>query len=245
MPIPRQRQPEGIPAGGQFAPEAHAEPEVALPVPRPLSTPPAIYATVVLQRWVDDGAEYVDQVAFDARRVLAAMKPEHRAALTDGSEYADEVFNAAVRRGLVAHHEGPFEVYVRDAMDEALQKDPEVFEKIAAMPDNRPAAAVLDAPLSAYEIGARADEDGWVEGLATFDMDDLIDRDLDGHGDQIGEKLVGSELLMDVSAKPVSVTPDGSIVCKLTGDASAIIEGFDENEAADYEAGRAEAGQDS
>jgi hypothetical protein len=197
---------------------------------------------VVLQRWANDGdqAEYVDQVAFDARRVLADMKPEHRAALTDGSEYADEVFYEGVRRGLVAQHDGPFEVYVRDAMDEAVQKDPEVFEKIAAMPNNRSADAILHEPLSAYEIGARADENGWVEGLATFDMDDLIDRDLDSHGDQIGEKLVGSELLMDVSARPVSVTPDGSIVCKLTGDASAIIDGFDENELAEYEAGRAE-----
>ncbi|QOT19248.1 DUF2958 domain-containing protein [Paenarthrobacter sp. YJN-5] len=29
------RQPQGIPAGGQFAPTAHAEPEVALPAPAP------------------------------------------------------------------------------------------------------------------------------------------------------------------------------------------------------------------
>lgn len=29
------RQPQGIPAGGQFAPNAHAEPEVALPAPTP------------------------------------------------------------------------------------------------------------------------------------------------------------------------------------------------------------------
>lgn len=238
MTTPPNRQPEGIPSGGQFAPNAHSEPDVSLP---PAAIPPAIHATVILQRWVDDGAEYVDQVAFDARRILAGLTPEQRAALTDGSEDADDIFHAGVRQGLVAAHDGPFEVYVRDAIDEAEAKDPEVFEKIAALPDNRPADAVLHEPLSAYEIGARADEDGWLEGLATFDMDDLIDRDLNGHGDQIGEKLVGSELLMDVSAKPVSVTPDGSIVCKLTGDASAIIDGFDEDELADYEAGRAEA----
>lgn len=241
MPIPRQRQPDGIPAGGQFAPETHAEPEVALPVPRPSIIPPAIHATVVLQRWVDDGAEYVDQVAFDARRVLSDMKPEHRAALTDGSEYADEVFYAGVRRGLVAHHEGPFEVYVRDAMNEAEAKDPEVFEKIAAMPDNRSAGAVLDTPLSPYEIGARADEDGWVSGLATMDMSDLIDNDIEGINDKIGNELVGSELLMEPNATPVSVLDGGTLLMKYEGNASAVIEGFDEDEMADYEAGRAEA----
>lgn len=239
MTTPPSRQPEGIPTGGQFAPNTHSEPDVTL---APSATiPPAIYATVVLQRWVDDGAEYVDQVAFDARRILAAMTPEERARLSDSSEDADEIFHAGVRQGMLSHHEGPFEVYIRDAMDEAVRKDPDVFEKIAALPDNRPAGAILDTPLSAYEIGVRADEDGWVSGLATMDMSDLIDNDIEGVNDKIGNELVGSELLMEPSATPVSVLDSGTLLMKYEGNASAIIEGFDDEELAQYEAGRAEA----
>jgi hypothetical protein len=127
-------------------------------------------------------------------------------------------------------------------MDEAEQQDSGVWDKIAAVPQWRDAETILDTPLTPYELGARAGSDGWVEGLATFDMDDLIGNDLGGHGDQIGEKLVGSELLMEVRARPVSVTPEGSIICRLSGNASAIIESFDEDELAEYEAGRAQAG---
>lgn len=233
------RQPEGIPIGGQFAANAHAESDVALAAPSP-KAPPAITATVILQRWVGDGCENLSQVDFDAGRILAAMTPEQRAELDDFSSDADEIFHTAVRRGQLPDHDGPFEVRVREAIEAAEQADPDVFTKLAALPDNRPAAAVLHDPLTAYEIGARADENGWVEGLATFEMTDLIDSDLDGHGDQIGQKLVGSELLMDVSATPVSVTPEGSIICKLTGDASAIIDDFDDEQMAEYAAGRAE-----
>lgn len=232
------RQPEGIPAGGQFAAGTHAEPDLSLqPSAAP---PPKIMATVILQRWVNDEAQPVGEVVFDAGRILAAMTREQRSSIEDDDDSADAIFYAGVEQGLVAHHDGPFSVYVEDAIAEAEAKDPEVFAKIAALPDNRPAEAILHEPLTPYEIGARADENGWVEGLATFDMSDLIDNDLDGHGDQIGEKLVGSELLMDVSARPVSVDPDGSIVCRLSGDASAIIDGFDEDELAAYEAGHRE-----
>lgn len=238
MTTPPNRQPDGIPVGGQFAPNTHSEPEVSLTAQ---AGPRRILATVQLQKWVDDGAEPVGQVTFDAGRILAAMTPEKRAAIEDGDYTADEIFHEGIATGLVAEHDGPFEVYVRDAIDEAEAKDPEVFGKIAALPNNRPADAILHEPLTPYEIGARASEDGWVEGLATFEMAELIDNDLEAHGDQIGEKLVGSELLMDVTAHPVSVSPDGSIVCRLSGDASAIIDGFGEDELAAYEAGRAEA----
>ena len=234
------RQPEGIPVGGQFAPSAHAESGIALAAPSP-KAPPAVTATVILQRWrEDDGIDNIGQVDFDAGRILAALTSEDRAALTDYDSRSDEIFHAAVRRGQLPEHDGPFEVRVRDAIDEAEQADPDVFAKLAALPDNRPAAAVLHEPLTAYEIGARADEDGQIEGLATFEMSELIDGDLDAHGEQIGQKLAGSELLMDVSAVPVSVTPEGSIICRLNGDASAIIDSFDEDELAQFEAGQAE-----
>lgn len=233
------RQPEGIPAGGQFAPAAHAEPDVTL---GRADQVPAIVAHVDLQRWQNDYAITVDTAQFDAGPILAAMTPEERARIEDYSESADQIFFEAVRRGLVNDHDGPFALSVRSAIDEAEERDPAVFDNLAAKPQLRLPGEILDEPLTPYEIGARADENGWVEGLATLDMSDLIDNDLAQHGDQIGEKLVGSELLMDVTARPVSVTPDGSIVCQLSGDASAIIDGFDEDQMADYEAGR-QAGQ--
>lgn len=239
MTTPPNRQPEGIPTGGQFAPSAHAEPNVSLGAAP--DAPPAIMASVDLQQWRNDYAVTYDTVHFDAGPILAGMTAQERADIEDYSESADQIFFEAVRRGLVKDHNGPFGLSVRTAIDEAEEQDPQVFANIAALRQLRQPDEVLHEPLTPYEIGARADEDGWVEGLATFDMDDLIDSDLDGHGDQIGQKLVGSELLMDVTARPVSVMPDGSIVCRLTGDASAIIDGFDDDQLAEYEAGRAEA----
>lgn len=237
MTTPPHRQPEGIPAGGQFAASTHAEPDVAL---RPTSDGPArIYATVQLQEWVNDGAQIVGQVDFDASHILAAMTPEQRADIEDCDYSADDVFHAAVAQGLVPDHDGPFSVYVRDAIDQAQAKDPGIFEKLALIPVNRPADAVLDTPLTPYELGSRADENGLVSGLASMSMDELIENDLESHLDDVGEKLVGSCLLMEPTATPVSVSPDGTLVVRLSGDASAIIEGFSDEEMAQYEAGRA------
>lgn len=233
-----KRQPEGIPSGGQFAPSAHAESGVALAAPAPV---PAITASVDLQQWVNDYAVTQETVTFDAGPILARMSPEERVAIEDYDETADQLYFEGVRRGLVKDHNGPFGLSVRSAMDEAEEQDSGVWVKIAAVPQARKAGAVLETPLTPFEIGARAGSDGWVEGLATLEMSDLIDRDLEGHGDLIGEKLVGSDLLMDFRARPVSVTPEGSIVCQLSGDASAIIDGFNEDELAQYEAGWAEA----
>jgi hypothetical protein len=74
-----------------------------------------------------------------------------------------------------------------------------------------------------------------------MDMSDLIDNDIEGINDKIGNELVGSELLMEPNATPVSVLDGGTLLMKYEGNASAIIEGFDDEELADYEAGRAEA----
>lgn len=237
MTTPPNRQPEGIPAGGQFASGAHAEPDVSIARP---AVPPKIIATVHLQKWVNDEAEQVGEITFDASRILAAMTPEKRADIEDDDYSADDVFHAAVAQGLAAEHDGPFSVYVQEAMVEAERLDTEVFDKLAALPENRPAEAILHEPLSAYEIGARADEDGFVSGLATMSFSDLIDNDLEAHCDKVGEDLVGSPLLMQPVATPVRVQPDGTMVVKLEGDASAIIDDFSDDEKAQYEAGRAE-----
>lgn len=239
MTIQPNRVDAGVPAGGQFAATSHSD---TVPALTPAAPAPAVLATVDLQAWQNDYAITLETVSFDAGPILAGMTTDERADIEDCSENTDELYREAVRRGLVKDHDGPMALYVRSNMDEAEGQDPGVWGKIAEQPQGRPSEAVLETPLTPYELGARAGSDGWVEGLATFDMDDLIGQDLDTHGDEIGQKLVGSELLMDVSAKPVSVDPDGSIICRLSGDASAIIEGFDEDERAEYDKGRAQAG---
>lgn len=231
------RQPQGIPVGGQFAATTHAEPDVALQLANDLA--PRITATVNLQKWVNDSAEHVEQISFDASHILAGMTPEQRAAIEDDDYTADDLYHAAVDRGLAPGHDGPFAVHVRDAIDQAEANDPKIFEELALLPVNRPEEAILDTPLTAYELGARADDDGIVSGLASMSMSDLIENDLESHLDDIGEKLAGSSLLMEPTATPVSVAADGSMVVRLQGDASAIIEGLDEDELALYEAGRA------
>lgn len=239
MTIQPNRVDAGVPAGGQFATTAHSDAVPSLSVSEPV---PAVMASVDLQQWQNDNAVTFETVTFDAGPILARMSPEARAEIEDYSETADNLYFEAVRRGLVKDHNGPFGLSVRSAMDDAEEQDAGVWDRIAAVPQGRAPEAILDTPLTPYELGARAGSDGWVEGLATFDMDDLIGSDLESHGDEIGQKLVGSELLMNVSAKPVSVTPDGSIICNLSGDASEIIDGFDEDERAEYDKGRADAG---
>lgn len=226
------------PQGGQFAEKAQPE-ATNVSLGGPLVHPPKIMATVNLQRWVDDGTEPAGQLDFDAGRILAAMAPEKRNTIYDGDGSGDDVFHEAVRAGLVEDYDGPFEVYVRDSMDEALEADPGVFEKIAALPANRPAGAILETPLSAYEIGARVDADGIVSGLSVLTMSELVNNDLEHHCDVIGNDLVGSPLLMEPTATPVSVRPDGSLIVRLEGDATEIINLFDEAKHAQYEAGRA------
>ncbi|MET4144186.1 hypothetical protein [Arthrobacter sp. UYCo732] len=232
------RQPEGIPAGGQFAPGVHAEPNVSLASP---AAPPKIMARVTLQAWARDYAIDIETVEFDAGRILAEMTPEQRGNLRDGSDETDMLYEAGVRSGLVKDHDGPFHVRVRDAMNEAEGTDSDVYARILGAPANRTAEAILHEPLSAYEIGARADENGYVSGLATMSMSDLINNDLETHCDQIGEKLVGSPLLMEATATPVDVDEDGALILRVEGNASAIIEGFDDDQRAEYAAGSAAA----
>lgn len=238
MTTPPNRQPEGIPSGGQFAPAVHAEPDVSL---TSSAAPPKIMASVTLQAWARDYAIDIETVEFDAGRILAEMTPEQRQDLRDGSDDADMIFETGVRAGLVKDHDGPFYVTVKEAMREAEETDSDVYARILGAPVNRPAEAVLYEPLSAYEIGARADEDGFVSGLAPMSMSDLIDNDLEAHCDKIGQDLVGSSLLMEPNATPVEVDDDGTLIVRLEGNASAIIDGFDDEERAQYEAGRAAA----
>ncbi|HEX9227465.1 MAG TPA: hypothetical protein VF885_12555, partial [Arthrobacter sp.] len=118
------------------------------------------------------------------------------------------------------------------------EADPGVFEKIAALPVNRPAGAVLETPLTPYEIGARVENDGTISGLSVMTLSDLIGHDAESLNDQIGRDLVGAELLMEPTVTPVSVRPDGSLTVRLEGNASELIDHFNDDQLDQYEAGR-------
>jgi hypothetical protein len=224
----------GVPAGGQFAAKVKSDDVPSLGVPA--TAAPKIIASVTFQQWQNDYAIDVETIDFDAAPVLAAMSPQERDTLEDGE--ADDIYYSAVRLGLVKDHNGPFNVNIREALDYAVEEDPDIFEKLASAPVLRPESAILDTPLSAYEIGARANDDGIVRGLAVMGISELIENDVEQHNDAISDALTGSTMLTQPPATPVAVE-NGRIVMALEGDASALIADFDENELAQYKAGRA------
>ncbi len=79
----------------------------------------------------------------------------------------------------------------------------------------------------ASEILALRDENNYVEGYIRIHINDMIDNDYEGFLDFISEKLVGSDLLMDVNYEVVAQAKKmfpNELILKVTGDASTIIE---------------------
>lgn len=232
---------------GKWEPKQLSEPEGVSLAPAAKVLPKPIMASVTLQQWSEedpDQAEEVGFVEFDAAPVLAGIVPglsPYQLSDLDPS-ICDQVYEEAVARGLVPNHDGPFELSVQEALDEALESDPTRFdtpyphELVARHKDT-----VLMAPLSAYELGARVDEDNFVEALAIVDQDDMIGVDTETYYDTISEKITGSQLLMDPQATAVSVTPEGRVVYRISGDASAVIDSMTDDETELFEAGRAAA----
>ncbi len=83
----------------------------------------------------------------------------------------------------------------------------------------------------AADIIASRDENNFVEGYIQIHISDMIDNDYEGFLDFISEKLVGSDLLMDVNYEVVAqakkIFPN-ELILKVTGDASTIVESEEE-----------------
>ncbi len=83
----------------------------------------------------------------------------------------------------------------------------------------------------AADIIASRDENNYVEGYVQIHISDMIDNDYDGFLDLISEKLVDSDLLMDINYEVVAqakkMFPD-ELILKVTGDASSIVEDEEE-----------------
>lgn len=209
------------------------------PAPPAAAKKPVI-ATAYLQRWEGDNAVDVGRVSFDARPVLGVLTTEDTVEFRTSPERGDDLFHKAVKHGLVPPHDGPFYLDVADAIDEALALDPTTFDE--PHDDSRTARhpeTVLKSPLSPYEIGMWVDADGFITGLSAIDLGQLIDNDVEEVNDLLGELLVGAGILMQPTATPVRVDADGTLVARVTGDASMIIDGFFGDELDAYEAGLA------
>lgn len=130
-----------------------------------------IMATATLQAWEGDDAVTVGEVQFDASSILAGMTADQRAGLGEDAGDQDEIFEKAVSTGLIPRHEGPYEVDVREALDEALETNPAYFdERDPELNADEPAAADdFDRSLPQFE--------GWPESLAEPTMDFSINDD--------------------------------------------------------------------
>lgn len=204
--------------------------------------PKPIMATATLQKWDSGHAVTVGEVQFDATPILAAMDSEKRAGLGEEPGDQDEIFEKAMAMGLTPRHEGPYEVDVRESLDQALEENPGYFdqehpsEKTLRHPD-----VPLEAPLSAYELGYRIDENNRVKALAVLELSEMMDHSSEENWDTVSTTVVGNDLLRDMFPTPKSVTSDNQVVYEIEGDAEGVIECMDEDELALFEAGLADA----
>ena len=79
--------------------------------------------------------------------------------------------------------------------------------------------------ISADEILASRDENNYVEGYVKLHISEVIDSDLELFLDLLSNNLVGSDLLMDINYEVVALAEKDTLVFKVTGDVSNIIEG--------------------
>jgi hypothetical protein len=89
-----------------------------------------------------------------------------------------------------------------------------------------------ERPMTVAEARAIADEDNFITGVVTIEVDDLVEGDLESALDRLGEALVvGGDLMTEISQTVVGI--------EVSGDASLVFEavddGSDEDEAEEDE----------
>jgi hypothetical protein len=208
--------------------------ETAAPARQPIA------ATAIYEQWNPrDEAIEMNRVDFDATRILAGLGEEQREKLLNGDfDIADDIFREAESRGLIPPHNGPFTLDVANALAEALEADPEYFSR--PFPEGREFRhedAILETPLTAFEIGFRSDENGDVAGLVTIGLSDMIDGSNEDFLDLLGDRLIGSSLLMEIEYHAVSITEKHDLVMRVSGKVPADV--LWDREVADHEAGLA------
>lgn len=82
----------------------------------------------------------------------------------------------------------------------------------------------IEVPYSPAILKTLADENGYVSGSVLVPFDEIVHRNFESFLDLLGEKLIGSDCLMDISYKAVEITKDQNVVIWVRGDASGMIE---------------------
>lgn len=77
---------------------------------------------------------------------------------------------------------------------------------------------------SPQEIIAGRDENNYAEGYVHIKLSDATGNTYEDFLDIISEKLVGSDLLMDINYKVVAIAEDDTMVLRVSGDLSSIFE---------------------
>lgn len=89
---------------------------------------------------------------------------------------------------------------------------------------SEPLIGRLAEPLTQEQMKAMKDEDGYITGIVSVDLSDIIDNNFEGFLDMTSEKLTGTKLLMDISYKAVGVDKGGlTLFVEVTGDPSEIL----------------------
>lgn len=83
---------------------------------------------------------------------------------------------------------------------------------------------VLKKPMTIEEIKQNKDENNYVEGIIPVSLSNIIDNDLEGFLDIISEDLVGRPTLMDVNYSVVGHQDEWTVLIKVSGDASQILD---------------------
>lgn len=74
------------------------------------------------------------------------------------------------------------------------------------------------------EVIASRDKNNYVTGYIRLHVSDIIDNDLEGFIDVISEKLIGSDILMDVNYDIIAMEDANSFIVRVSGDVSAVLE---------------------
>ena len=89
---------------------------------------------------------------------------------------------------------------------------------------------VLDKPLTIKQMRemVKGKDNTYIEGVVTVELADMIDNDLEGFLDIISDKLCDSGLLMDSNYSVVGHRTNSTLLVKITGDVSIIIDDADD-----------------
>lgn len=84
---------------------------------------------------------------------------------------------------------------------------------------------LLEKPLTLDEIAEmrKKNRDGYISGVVHVDLNDVIEKDLEGFLDTLSSKLTGTELLSDIKYTVVGVE-DGDLAIKVEGDPEMVLE---------------------